>query len=111
MVFLSWQARDQLVPLASITSSSILRGVFAHGRPEIAYAKSLLSKRPASSVISTFAVVYFAENLERLWVVNDGFLPARILVDLHQVRLFCLFYARLVKLLDRDGASELGIQC
>ncbi|KAI5334140.1 hypothetical protein L3X38_024273 [Prunus dulcis] len=43
---------------------------------------------------------------ELLLVVNDGFLPARILFDLHQVRLFYLFYARLVKVLDRDGASE-----
>lgn len=47
MVFLSRQARDQLIVLASITSSSILRGVLAHGRPEIVYAKSLLDKRSA----------------------------------------------------------------
>ena len=42
-------------------------------------------------------------------VVNDGIFPARILIDLHQVRLLCLIYARLVKVLDWDGVSELGI--
>ncbi|CAL2247776.1 unnamed protein product [Prunus armeniaca] len=63
-------ARDRLVALASITSSSILRGVLAHSRLEIADAESLLSKRSAPSVISTFAVVYLAENLERLWVLD-----------------------------------------
>ncbi|CAL9024322.1 unnamed protein product, partial [Prunus brigantina] len=61
----NWQAMDWLVALASITSSSILRGVLVHGRPEIADTKSLLSKRSATSVISTFSIMYFAENLER----------------------------------------------
>ncbi|CAL8152788.1 unnamed protein product [Prunus armeniaca] len=70
MVFLCGQARDRLVALASITSSSILRGVLAHGRPEIADSESLLSKGSAPSVISTFAVVYLAENLEHLWVLD-----------------------------------------
>ncbi|KAI5338868.1 hypothetical protein L3X38_018140 [Prunus dulcis] len=46
------------------------RGVFTHGRPEIADDESLLSKRPAFSVIFTFAVVYFVENLERLQALN-----------------------------------------
>ena len=44
-------------------------------------------------------------------VVNDRVFPTRILIDLHQVRLLYLFYARLVKVFDWDGASELGIQC
>ncbi|CAL2249547.1 unnamed protein product [Prunus armeniaca] len=70
MVFLSGQAKDRLVALASITSSSILCGVLAHGRPEITDTESLLSKRSAPSVISTFAVVYLAENLERLRVLD-----------------------------------------
>ncbi|CAL2246122.1 unnamed protein product [Prunus armeniaca] len=47
---------------------SILRGDLAHGKPEIADAKSLLSKLSAPSVISTFVVVYFAKNLEHLRV-------------------------------------------
>ncbi|KAL6289447.1 hypothetical protein ACE6H2_006957 [Prunus campanulata] len=37
----------------AITSLSILRGVLAHGRPEVAYAESLLGKQSAPSVIST----------------------------------------------------------
>ena len=79
MVFLSWQVRDWLISLASITSSSILRGVLAHGRLEIAYAESLLGKRSAPSVISTFAVVYFAENLERLRVLDASFVEVGVI--------------------------------
>ena len=43
-------------------------------------------------------------------VVNDGVFSAKILIDLHQVRLLYLFYARLVKVLDWDEAFELGIR-
>ncbi|CAL2240993.1 unnamed protein product [Prunus armeniaca] len=78
MVFLSGQAMDRLVALASITSSSILRGVLAHGRLEIADAESLLSKRSALSVISTFAVAYLAENLERLRVLDPSEMRAGV---------------------------------
>ncbi|KAI5335868.1 hypothetical protein L3X38_026002 [Prunus dulcis] len=120
IVFLGWQARNWLIALASITSSRILCGVLVHGRPEIAYVEIFLGKRYAPKVIPTFSIVYFADNLEHLrildaskmraGVVNDGVLPARILVDLHQVWLLCLFYVWLVKVLDRDEASELSIQ-
>ncbi|CAL9011172.1 unnamed protein product [Prunus brigantina] len=43
-------------------------------------------------------------------VVIDGILPARILINLHEVRLLCLFNARLAKVLDWDGMSELAIE-
>ncbi|KAI5351391.1 hypothetical protein L3X38_004282 [Prunus dulcis] len=78
MVFLSWQARDRLIALASIKSSSILLGVLAHGRPEIVYVKNLLDKRSAPTVISTFVVVYFEENLEHLRVFDASKMRAGV---------------------------------
>ncbi|KAL6276435.1 hypothetical protein ACE6H2_020036 [Prunus campanulata] len=78
MVLFGWQAGDGLIALASITSSSIFGGVLAHGRPKVAYAESFLGKRSAPSVISTFAVMYFAEDLERLRVLDASKVRARI---------------------------------
>ncbi|CAL8998318.1 unnamed protein product [Prunus brigantina] len=48
MVFLSWQARNQLIALASITSSGILRGVLSHGSSSIC----IKSDCSASSLLS-----------------------------------------------------------
>lgn len=44
-------------------------------------------------------------------VVDDGILPVRILINMYQIQLLCLFNAWLVKVLDWDETSELSIQC
>ncbi|KAI5348522.1 hypothetical protein L3X38_001409 [Prunus dulcis] len=44
-------------------------------------------------------------------VVDDVVLQARVLINLHEVNLSYLFDAWKVNVFDRDGASELGVQC
>ncbi|CAL2256340.1 unnamed protein product [Prunus armeniaca] len=118
-------------------------GVLVHGELKVVHVESLLGKQSASSVIPTFAIVYYVEHFECLRVldasemrtrvssankfvvlhvvprnflldcfglrfvirqvrvhqaINDGILPARILVNLHKVRLLYLFNAWLVKI-------------
>ncbi|CAL2257685.1 unnamed protein product [Prunus armeniaca] len=57
--------------------------------------------------ISSFGLVRWQVSIHQ--VVDDEVLPAGVLVNLHCVDWFYFFNAWLVKVFNRDGASELGI--